>query len=158
MFNVFRRRPSGGQSVGWLVGQLVCRFVGQSACWSVGRSVALYFFYDSISLTSLLLPKWSSDLKFGPCPPARDFGSRVSSLVFMHFATIKALAKKKNILILAFEIIIQGKDGVQRKKRFRQGPRGYEMHKIPIIRFQFTLLPHWTGTHYPWSGPPNEIQ
>ena len=43
----------------------------------------LYFFYDFISLTSLLLPKWSSDLKYGPCPPARDFGSRVSGLVFL---------------------------------------------------------------------------
>ena len=25
----------------------------------------------------------SSDLKYGPCPPARDFGSRVSGLVFL---------------------------------------------------------------------------
>ena len=28
------------------------------------------------SLASLLLPKWSSDLKYGPCPPAGDLGSR----------------------------------------------------------------------------------
>ena len=55
---------------------------------SVGRSVGLSvgpshftFFYDFISLTSLLLPKWSGDLKYGPCPPARDFGSHVSGLV-----------------------------------------------------------------------------
>ena len=48
---------------------------------SVGRSVTLYFFYDFIILTSLRLPKWSGDLKYGPCPPARDFGSRVSGLV-----------------------------------------------------------------------------
>ena len=27
------------------------------------------------------MPKWFSDLKYGPCPPARDFGSRVSGLV-----------------------------------------------------------------------------
>ena len=47
----------------------------------IGRSVTLYFFYDFISLTSLLLPKWSGDLKYGPCPPARDFGSRVSGFV-----------------------------------------------------------------------------
>ena len=32
-------------------------------------------------LVSLLPPKWSSDLKYGPCPSARDLGSRVSSLV-----------------------------------------------------------------------------
>ena len=33
------------------------------------------------SMTSLLLTKWSSDLKYSPCPPARNWGSRVSSLV-----------------------------------------------------------------------------
>ena len=37
------------------------------------------FFY---SLTSLL-PKCSSDLKYSPCPPVRDLGSRVSGLVFI---------------------------------------------------------------------------
>ena len=60
-----------------------------SLCLSVGRlvgwSVTLNFFYDFISLTSLLLPKWSDNLKYGPCPPARDFGSRVSGLVFVCF-------------------------------------------------------------------------
>ena len=48
---------------------------------SIGLLVTLYFFYDFIYLTSLLLPKWSGDLKYGPCPPAPDFGSRVSGLV-----------------------------------------------------------------------------
>ena len=48
---------------------------------SVGWSVTLYFLNDFITLTSLLLPKWSGDLKYGPCPPTRDFGSRVSGLV-----------------------------------------------------------------------------
>ena len=47
---------------------------------SVGLSVTLYFFCDFF-WTSLLLLKWSSDLKYGPSPPARDFGSRVSGLV-----------------------------------------------------------------------------
>ena len=45
----------------------------------VGRSH--YFFYDFYFRTSLLLPKWSSDLKYGPCPPAHDFGSPVFGLV-----------------------------------------------------------------------------
>ena len=40
-----------------------------------------YFFKFLRSLASLLLPKWSSDLKYCPCPPARDWGSRVSGLV-----------------------------------------------------------------------------
>ena len=56
----------------------------------VGPSVTLYFFYDFISLTSLLLPKWSDDLKYGPCPPARDFDSRVSGLVFIQTDAISS--------------------------------------------------------------------
>ena len=64
------------------------RFVGWSVCQSVGRSVGwsvtFYFFYEFYFRTSLLLLKWSGDLKYGPCPPARDFGSRVSGLVFFH--------------------------------------------------------------------------
>ena len=51
----------------------------------VGWFVTFYFFYDFYFLTSLLLPKWSGDLKYGPCPPARDLGSRVSGLrIFFH--------------------------------------------------------------------------
>ena len=57
--------------------------IGRSVGWLVGWSVTLYFFYDFISLTSLLLPKWSGDLKYGPCPSARDFSSRVSGLVLL---------------------------------------------------------------------------
>ena len=64
---------------------VACTRLYTPLCPSVGRSVGwlvtLYFFYDFIFLTSLLLPKWSGDLKYGPCPPARDFGSRVSGLV-----------------------------------------------------------------------------
>ena len=57
------------------------RFVGRSVSLSVGWSVTFHFFYEFYFLTSLLLPKWSRDLKYGPCPPARDWGSRVSGLV-----------------------------------------------------------------------------
>ena len=62
----------------------LCRSVGPSVRWSVGPSVHLShitFFGFLRFLASLLLPKWS-DLNFGPCPPARDWGSRVSGLVF----------------------------------------------------------------------------
>ena len=38
-------------------------------------------------MASPLMPKWSSDLKYGPCPPARDWGSRVSGLVKYRYAT-----------------------------------------------------------------------
>ena len=47
------------------------RFVG----WSVRLFVTLYFFWFLRSLASFLLPKWSSDLKYSPYPPARDWGS-----------------------------------------------------------------------------------
>ena len=67
---------------------VACTRLYNPLCLSVGRlvgwSVTFYFFYDFISLTSLLLPIRSSDLKYGPCPPVRDFGSHVSALVFHH--------------------------------------------------------------------------
>ena len=61
------------------------RFVGLLVHWSVGWSVNPSNFTFSVfllSLASTLLPKWLSDLEYGPCPPARDWGSRVSGLVF----------------------------------------------------------------------------
>ena len=59
------------------------RFVGPSIRPSVRRSALCntYSFGLLRSLASLLLPKWSSDLKNSPCPPACDWGSRVSGLV-----------------------------------------------------------------------------
>ena len=58
------------------------RFVRRSVGWSVGQSVGhtLLFFY---SLTVRLLSKWSGELKHGPCPPTRDWGSRVTGLVIV---------------------------------------------------------------------------
>ena len=58
--------------------------VGRLVGLSVGRSVTFYFFYVYYFLTLLLLPKCSSDLKYSPCPPARDWSSRVSGLVYLH--------------------------------------------------------------------------
>ena len=74
---------------------------------SVGRSVGpshFTFFYDFISLTSLLLPKWSGDLKNGPCPPARDFGSRVSGLVLetVHPRLTPSKTHSPSLSILSF--------------------------------------------------------
>ena len=58
----------------------LCPSVG----WSVGWSVTLYFFLWFYFFDLTDLPKWSSDLKYGPCPPARDWGSRVSGLVHLY--------------------------------------------------------------------------
>ena len=43
----------------------LCPSVGRSVC----RFVTLYFFYGFFFGASLLLPKWSSDLKYGPFYP-----------------------------------------------------------------------------------------
>ena len=51
-----------------------------SAPSGVGPSVRPSHFFLR-SLVSLL-PKWSSDLKYGPCPHARDWDSRIFGLVF----------------------------------------------------------------------------
>ena len=62
------------------------RFVGPSVGPSVHRSVrwsvTLYFFWV-FAVFGLTAPAqmWS-DLNYGPCPPARDWDSRVSDLVF----------------------------------------------------------------------------
>ena len=53
-----------------------------SVALSVRPSVTLYFFLRF--LAPLLLPKWSDDLNYSPCPPARDWGSRVSGLVLLY--------------------------------------------------------------------------
>ena len=53
------------------------RFVGQSV-----RPSHITFSAYMGSLAMLLQPKCSIDLKYGPCPPARDWGSRVSGLVW----------------------------------------------------------------------------
>ena len=55
------------------------RFVGPSV-----RHTLLFFVFLGF-LASLLLPKWSGNLNYGPCPPARDWGSRVSGLVFIRY-------------------------------------------------------------------------
>ena len=76
---------------------------------SVGRSVGrlvghTLLFYHFIFLTLLLLPKWSGDLKYGPCPPTRDFGSHVSGLVHLEMTFLLSLGRIiKNYVTLDFE-------------------------------------------------------
>ena len=65
------------------------RFVGPSVHPSVRPSVhpsvslSHFIFWGFLWFSAvLLLPKWSGDLNYGPCSPARNWGSRVSGLVF----------------------------------------------------------------------------
>ena len=57
------------------------RFVSPSVHRSVDAWITLYFFGFLRSLASLLLDAPSSDLNYGPCPPACVWGSCVSVLV-----------------------------------------------------------------------------
>ena len=50
-------------------------------------------------------PKWSSDLKYGPCPPARDLGSRVSGSVFF-CRCCQIVVVKDFIFVFDFIIVI----------------------------------------------------
>ena len=61
---------------------VACTRLYTPLCRSVGLSVGhTTFFVFLQSLASLFLPRFSSDLKYGPCTLARDWGSRVSGLV-----------------------------------------------------------------------------
>ena len=74
------------------------RFVGRSVRRSVRRSHFTFFGFLR-SLASLPLPKWWSDLKYGPCPPARDWGSRVSGLLlFIYFYEVFGLTAPAQML------------------------------------------------------------
>ena len=82
-------------------------FVGPSVPPSVHPSVRLsHFTFSALMgvLALLLLPICSTDLNHGPCPPARDWGSRVSCLVlsklkmylkyYLHYISLYLNAKK----------------------------------------------------------------
>ena len=63
---------------------VVCTWLYILLCPFVRRLVShTLLFYEFLFWTSLLQPKWSSDLKYGPCSPARNLGSRVSGLVLV---------------------------------------------------------------------------
>ena len=58
-----------------MVRPLVCLSVSPSICHTL-------LFWGLRFLASLLLPKWYGNLYWGPCPPTRNWGSRVFGLVF----------------------------------------------------------------------------
>ena len=61
---------------------------------SVRRSVRpphFTFFGFLRFLALLLLPKWSGLLNYSPCPPARDWGSRISGLVIVWSKNVLSL-------------------------------------------------------------------
>ena len=62
---------------------LICSRTHATTPCFVHWLVTLYFIYDFYIWTSLLLHKWSSDLKYGPCPPACNWGSLVSGFLFI---------------------------------------------------------------------------
>ena len=66
---------------------LLCQSVGVSfhlsVRWSVHWSHISFLFCFFCGFWPVLLPKWSADLNYGPCPPAQNWGSRGSGLVFV---------------------------------------------------------------------------
>ena len=90
---------------------VACTRLYNPLCPSVGRSVGrlvrhtllfLWFYFFDLTAPS----KWSGDLKYGPCPPARDFGSRVSSLVFIHLTLRIKLANAPNVVNNLVKVLI----------------------------------------------------
>ena len=76
-------------------------------CWSIGPSVGpsvcpSHFTFLALMgvLAFLLLPKCSTDLNYGPCPPARNWSSRVSGLVFFYLMMV--LFKMKLAFVIVF--------------------------------------------------------
>ena len=71
--------------------QSVPRSVPRSVCplvrWSVGPSHFTFLGFLRF-FTSLLLPKWSSEVNYHPWPPARNWGSRVSVLVWISWGFV----------------------------------------------------------------------
>ena len=57
---------------------VACTRLYNPLCPSVGWSVTFNFFYDFISLISLLLPKWSSDLKYANMAPAHPHATSIA--------------------------------------------------------------------------------
>ena len=94
-------RPTNRQTDRWTkrvveshARDLTTRFVSRSVGYTL-------LFCNFISLSLLLLPKWSGDLKHGPCPPTRDFGSRVSGLVHLEMTFFQSWGRIiKNLLKL----------------------------------------------------------
>ena len=75
------------------------RFVRPSVRRSVRRSVGpsvgpSHFTFSALMgfLALLLLPKCSTDLNYGPCPPARDWGSRISGLVLLQQVPLQSVS------------------------------------------------------------------
>ena len=65
---------------------LLCQSVGvsfhPSVRWSVHWShISFLFVFFFCGFWPVLLPKWSADLNYGPCPPAQNWGSCGSGLV-----------------------------------------------------------------------------
>ena len=129
------------------------RFLGPLVCRSV-RHILLFF----SSMASLLLPKWTSNLKWGSCPLARDWWSRVSSLdhlsnllfVFVCFDSRPLISGKTQI---------QDENVVARKRSSTKGNlfhlKWNEMKLVEIPKNLSQTI--WLQLAYSWISNPRDI-
>ena len=81
----------------WSVYQFVRQSVSLSVCSLVNPShfISSIFFFLQL-FASVLFPKCSSDLKYGPCSPACNFGSHLSGLVINEKSLNKKIGTNHN--------------------------------------------------------------
>ena len=86
------------------------------------------------ALVSLLLFKCFNDLKYGPCPPTRDWGSRVSGLVLLRFSPLHLLLFLTLVSTVKF-----------RASKTHQHVRAF--HDIPRLKVVLISVPHSNRPH-----------
>ena len=71
-------------------------------------------------LGRLLLPKWSNDLKYSPCPPDRDLGSCVFSLVVIlviRCALSSCISSSIILCLITIKNSQNGKTGIRHNRK-----------------------------------------
>ena len=83
-----------------------------------------HFVHPSVHLLvgCLLLPKWSSDLKYGSCPPARDLGSCVFSLVVKRCALSSCISSSVNHSSITIKNSQNGNTGIRHNRKKTSSP------------------------------------
>ena len=83
-------------------------------------------FHPTLSLClllgRLLLPKWSSDLKYGSCPPARDLGSCVFSLVVIRCALSSFISSSVILCSTTIKNSQNGNTGIRHNRKKTVSP------------------------------------
>ena len=93
-----------GWSVCQSVSLSVCQSVGQSVCWSAGLLAGKTLLFNVFLQYRSCPNAWLAFFYHCPCPPARDFGSRVYGLVFFNFDV--ALNVDVVVVFVVFVVVV----------------------------------------------------